>query len=140
MTRGTKILITFLIIVIAALSTSSGYLFAKNANLVKQAGTGLETSADKNSATVTTDTSAATTVTPTPVVSVSTSPTVTPTPKPTTSISTTGEKYTVKSGDTMYSIALQFKVNWLDLAKANGLDETTANKIKIGQVLVIPAK
>ncbi|HSF80643.1 MAG TPA: LysM peptidoglycan-binding domain-containing protein [Anaerolineales bacterium] len=45
--------------------------------------------------------------------------------------------YTVKSGDTLSSIALQFKISWTDLAAANNLKEPYT--IYIGQVLCIPA-
>lgn len=43
--------------------------------------------------------------------------------------------YTVKPGDTLYSIALDFGLDWKDLAKANGLSDP--NKISIGQKLLV---
>lgn len=43
--------------------------------------------------------------------------------------------YTVKPGDTLYSIALDFGLDWKDLAKANGLSDP--NKLAIGQKLLV---
>lgn len=145
--RGSKILITFLIVVIGLLAISTGYLYAKNVNLQKgvevdTADSRLEDSDGED----TIDLSPSTSVSPSAAIS-STPSAVSPSPTPTssatptkTTTATTGEKYTVKSGDTMYSIALKYNINWITLAEANGLTEETANNIKIGQVLVIPAK
>ncbi len=49
---------------------------------------------------------------------------------------TTGTSYTVKAGDTLYGIALKYKVTVAALAKANNI--TNYNLIRIGQVLTIP--
>ncbi|MDE4086017.1 LysM peptidoglycan-binding domain-containing protein [Planococcus maritimus] len=49
---------------------------------------------------------------------------------------TGGTTYTVKSGDTLYSIAKKFNVTVAALAKANNI--TNYNLIRVGQVLVIP--
>ncbi|ALS77964.1 LysM peptidoglycan-binding domain-containing protein [Planococcus kocurii] len=49
-----------------------------------------------------------------------------------------GTKYTVKAGDTLYSIARTYKVTVSALAKANNI--TNYNLIKVGQVLTIPGK
>lgn len=135
--NGSKALITFLIVVIGALAISTGYLFAKNTNL------------EKNNTPVTVesepDVAEETSIEPTPTPTTEPSAIAKPTPSPTPTSTTTktptvtGEKYTVKSGDTMYSIALKYKVNWIKLAQANGLTEQTANTIKVGQVLVIPS-
>lgn len=46
--------------------------------------------------------------------------------------------YTVKAGDTLYSIARKYKVNVAELAKANQIKNY--NLIQIGQVLKIPGK
>lgn len=48
----------------------------------------------------------------------------------------TGKTYTVKSGDTLYSIARTYGVTVTALAKANNI--TNYNLIRVGQVLVIP--
>lgn len=149
MTRGTKILTTVLILVIGALSALSGILFARNTNLQGQ----LKTDSIAEPSITSTPTpvvspigtgSTAETVTPTPTTTATPTPT-TSTSVPTTTISPkpvagTPGTYTVKAGDTMFSIASGLSINWLDLAKANGMDENTANKIKIGQVLTIPKK
>lgn len=147
MNRGFKVLTTVLIIVIGALAVASGFLYAKTTLLEKKlAGEGVTVTKSPVIAQVT---SPIKTEIGTELISPTIVPTSTPTVTPTTSVtpivtpsaapkSGTAGTYTVVSGDTMYSIGLKLKVNWLDLAKANGLDATTANKIKIGQVLVLP--
>ncbi|MDN3451198.1 LysM peptidoglycan-binding domain-containing protein [Planococcus sp. APC 3906] len=55
----------------------------------------------------------------------------TTTPPPATTV-----KYTVKAGDTLYSIATKYKVTVAALAKANNI--TNYNLIQVGQVLIIP--
>jgi len=49
---------------------------------------------------------------------------------------TCNTRYTVKSGDTLSSIALQYKISWTELAAANNLKEPYT--IYVGQVLCIP--
>ena len=49
-----------------------------------------------------------------------------------------GSKYTVKAGDTLYSIAKKHNVTVAALAKANNI--TNYNLIRVGQVLTIPGK
>jgi LysM repeat protein len=49
---------------------------------------------------------------------------------------TAGQNYTVQAGDTLYAIALQFKKNWQDIAKANNISDSTS--LHVGQVLIIP--
>lgn|GEM_PF-184550 len=49
-----------------------------------------------------------------------------------------GDRYRVKSGDTVYSIARRSGVSPQDLADANGLDNV--GQVKLGQELVIPGK
>ena len=152
MTRGTKILTTVLILVIGALSALSGILFARNTNLEGQ----LKTDSIAEPSIVSTPTpevspigTGSTVETPTPTPTPTPASTSTPTTSTSaTSATTTSPKpvagtpgtYTVKAGDTMFSIASGLSIGWLDLAKANGMDENTANKIKIGQVLVVPKK
>jgi LysM repeat protein len=58
-------------------------------------------------------------------------PTTAPTPTPTP----TGTKYTVQSGDNLYSIARKFGVTVDEIKSANNL---TTNLLSIGQVLTIP--
>jgi cell wall-associated NlpC family hydrolase len=48
-----------------------------------------------------------------------------------------GAKYTVKAGDTLYSIAAAFKMSVAELSAANGI--TDASRLKIGQQLSVPA-
>jgi len=144
--RGSKVLVTFLIVIIGILAISTGYLFAKNSSLQKTSNSQdasqddiVKPTATKSvEATPTVTASVTATSTPTPTSTKTT--TATPTPTSTKTTAVTGEKYTVKAGDTMYSIALKYNVNWIKLAEANGLTEQTANNIKVGQVLVIPSK
>lgn len=60
----------------------------------------------------------------------------TPTPTPTTPQTKppTTQTYTVKSGDTLYSLSRDYKVSVADLQKWNKLDSTT---LKVGQKLTI---
>jgi LysM repeat protein len=150
--RGFKVLTTVLIIVIGILAVSSGFLYAKTTLLQKQLAGGVDTNKESESIVAKTpiktdilspekDTETSPSANNIPIGTTSVAPVTTASPKITPSIalkSGTAGTYTVASGDTMYSIALKLKINWLDLAEANGLDETTANKIKVGQVLVLP--
>ena len=46
--------------------------------------------------------------------------------------------YTVKKGDTLSSIASSFGVRWVEIAKANGIEDPS--RLSLGQVLKIPPK
>lgn len=59
--------------------------------------------------------------------------TTAPTPPPATSV-----KYTVKAGDTLYSIASKYNTTVAAIASANKI--TNTNLISVGQVLIIPVK
>src|SRR5690606_17611442 len=59
-------------------------------------------------------------------------------PGKTTTPPATSVKYTVKTGDTLYSIANKHNVTVAALAKANKI--TNYNLIRVGQVLTIPGK
>ncbi|WP_404334252.1 LysM peptidoglycan-binding domain-containing protein [Planococcus rifietoensis] len=59
--------------------------------------------------------------------------TTAPTPPPATSV-----KYTVKAGDTLYSIASKYNTTVAAIASANKI--TNINLISVGQVLIIPVK
>ncbi|MGH2317132.1 LysM peptidoglycan-binding domain-containing protein [Planococcus sp. SE5232] len=59
-------------------------------------------------------------------------------PGKTTTPPATSVKYTVKAGDTLYSIAKKYNVTVAALAKANNI--TNYNLIRVGQVLTIPGK
>ena len=47
------------------------------------------------------------------------------------------ESYTVKKGDTLYSISKRFNISVEDLKKMNKLN---SNTIEIGQTLLVPAE
>lgn len=51
---------------------------------------------------------------------------------------TSGTRYTVKAGDTLYAIARRYGVTIQQIASANGI--SNVNLIRVGQVLVIPGK
>lgn len=77
--------------------------------------------------------------TPTPTADVvarvaSAVPTVTPTTAP----SPTPVTYTVRSGDTLFGIALELDIPLESLMDANGLSE--ADTISVGQVLIVPTQ
>lgn len=59
--------------------------------------------------------------------------TTAPTPPPATTV-----KYTVKAGDTLYSIASKYNTTVAAIASANKI--TNTNLISVGQVLIIPVK
>lgn len=61
----------------------------------------------------------------------------TPTPSTTSPAANSSGKYTVKPGDSLYSISKIYKISWQSIQKANGL-RTSA--IKPGQELIIPAQ
>ena len=84
----------------------------------------------------------ASTVTATP--SPTATPTATPAPSPTaTRVASSGgappsaSGYTVKAGDTLYSIASAFRVKLADLQSANGLADP--GHLKVGQQLSLPS-
>ncbi len=68
--------------------------------------------------------------TPTPVPTAS--PTAQPTPAPVASATST---YTVKSGDTLYDIAIKFNTT---VTAIRNLNHLTSNTLHVGQVLLIP--
>lgn len=47
--------------------------------------------------------------------------------------------YTMKPGDSLYTIARQHKVNYAELQRANGITDDSVRKIRPGTVLKIPA-
>lgn len=60
-------------------------------------------------------------------------------PAPNRPAITPGGAYTVKAGDTLYKISRQYGVSPTALMQANGLTPETANTIRVGQTLRIPA-
>jgi lysozyme len=170
MAKGSKILTSILVIIIGLLAVSTGYFYAQNSSLKKQtqsvtttpevptptitdttavqSGTTAQVSGDSATDTAQTGiTGTTTTVTTTTQPSVSVSATsTTPATTGTTTTTVTPLKsgaagtYTVKSGDSISGIATSLGVSMSSLISANGMTDTTANNIKIGQVLKVPQK
>lgn len=90
------------------------------------------TSTATATATATASATATATATATPAPTVTPEPTIAPTQ------AATRRRYTVEPGDTLRSIAEKFGVSVQALLKANNLTAAQADKIKPGQVLVIP--
>ena len=44
--------------------------------------------------------------------------------------------YTIKPGDTLYEIALEFDLDWEEIAKINGIDNQAS--LKVGDEIIIP--
>lgn len=108
-------------------------------------GVGLATgTADASRSTLSTPSAPQTRIEPTPsrspstptVAARATTPTTSP-PKPTVAPITNGTKYVVKSGDSLWLIATQYKVTVDELRAANNL---TSNLLHVGDQLVIPIK
>lgn len=55
-----------------------------------------------------------------------------------TALPTNCVPYVVQSGDFPTSIAEQYGINYFDLMAVNGLDDTSASNLQIGQVLIVP--
>jgi LysM repeat protein len=66
----------------------------------------------------------------------SSSTTIQPTVAGVSTPATSGQKYTVQAGDTLYDIATKLNKNWKDIAKANNI--TDAGSLHEGQELIIP--
>lgn len=75
---------------------------------------------------------AAPSATPAPTSSATAEPTPTPVPEP------TPQTYTIKKGDTLNKIAKRYKLTLDELLAANKDTIKDANKIKVGQVIIIP--
>lgn len=73
---------------------------------------------------------------PAPTATPTLAPTKTPPPGPTPTPSLKQCIYTVKTGDTLFSIARQYGTTVSDIAQANGI--TNVNQIYVGQKIVIP--
>ena len=125
MSKGHKILFAVLIILMALLAASTGFLFAKNRSLQKSAKektTTPATSATKSvDDTKTTTTASTTAVTePAPLNNRPSSP---------------SDTVKVEPGQTLFSIGQTVGVSWTILATVNGIN---ADDIKAGQSIIVP--
>lgn len=137
MTRGLKILLVVLIVLVGVLAVTVGFFYAKNMALEKKVGSDSSTlsPSTKNTDADEEATTATTTAAPNPSASTSsvTEPAVAG-DRP----SAPTDTYTVAAGDTLSIIGSKLDISWPTLAEANGLSEEDANKIKVGQVLIVP--
>lgn len=135
MTKGIKILLVVLIILVGVLAGASGFLYAKNISLEKKLSSDTTTlststkptSPDEEASTETTTSSGTTASSAVTEPAASDNRPSAPT-----------DTHTVTAGETLSIIAGELDINWVTLAEANGLSEEDANKIKVGQVLIIP--
>lgn len=144
MTKGLKFIFGALVVIIAVLSTTSGFFYSKSSNLEKEKVALEKASQVVTPVKVVSDTTK-TDVTETPETATSTTPTTTETKTEATLTepapmdnrpSRATDTYTILSGDTLYSIGKKFDLSWSSLADANGI--TDINMIKVGQILMIP--
>lgn len=112
---------TIISLFIAAIVASLGVGFFGGANYTKR----------HNPTKTTTTASVTPDVSPTATVDTSATPDASASP-------TDGQTYTVKKGDTLFSIGKQYNLTWTALAAANDLKETSL--LKEGMVIKIPTQ
>lgn len=135
MTKGIKVLITALLVLVGGLAGVSGFLYAKNLNLQKSK-TDTSTTADTSATAKKITTDSATGANGQTSTAATASSAVTEPAPAGNRPSAPSDTYTIQQGETLFSIGKKLDVNWTQLAEANGI--TDANKIKAGQVLVVP--
>lgn len=135
MTRGIKALVIILIVLVGVLASGTGFFYAKSVSLENKAktDTASPTLTDASYKASDTTTTPGSTTTPTTSTSTITAPAAIGN-RP----SAPTDTYTVATGDTMSVIGGKLDISWITLADANGLTTDDANKIKIGQVLIVP--
>ena len=111
-----------MIVLILILSGFSSYLFFKNKS---SDDAGLNDT--QVTATASASPSAETTISPSATTKPSSS-----SDRP----SSPSQTHVIAQGETLFSIATKYDLNWTELAKANGISD--ADKIKAGQTLIIP--
>lgn len=139
MTRGIKVLVTILIVLVGVLAGGGGFFFAKSLSLEKKLAS------DGSDITPVTKDKTTDNSTKNPTTDLTITPTTPATNSSVTAPAAIGNRpsaptdtYTVAAGDTMSIIGGKVDLNWITLAEANGLSTDDANKIKIGQVLLVP--
>lgn len=132
MGRGVKVLIVVLIILVGALAGASGFFYAKSVSLEKKSGGQAPTTKNNDNSTNSTTTPSSNQTSSTSTSSVTQPAAAGNRP------SAPADTYTVGSGDTLSIIGSKVDVSWITLADANGLSTEDANKIKVGQVLIVP--
>lgn len=134
MTRGVKVLVVILIILVGILASASGFFYAKSVSLEKSNPNDSGAVSSTNGAS---DTTKDTTTTEIPATATATSAVTQPAAIGNRPSAPTDTR-TVAAGETMSVIAADLDMSWIDLAEANGLTTDDANKIKVGQVLIVP--
>lgn len=135
MTKGIKWLIVILIGLSTLFAAGSGYFYAKTISLEKKSADArkTETTTDSkltNVAATTTNTESSTTTTlpQSAAVEVTASSTDSRPSSPSDTV-------VVGQGDTLFAIGQKTGATWTQIAEVNAID---ANKIKVGQTLIIP--
>lgn len=129
MTKGFKIVLVVLIVLIGLLATITGFLFAKTNSLQKKLNSSKPSETAKNtSATETAKTSTATTQSSTSATATTAAPLGNRPSSPSDTVS-------VGNGETLFTIGQKAGVSWTILAEANGID---ADKIQAGQTIIVP--
>lgn len=135
MNRGLKILLVVLIVLVGVLAGAAGFFYAKSVSLEKKTGSGTGTTSTSTQDTDTDEDATTTSTTATPTASTSS---VTQPAAIGNRPSAPTDTYTVAAGDTLSIIGSKLDISWPTLAEANGLSEEDADKIKVGQVLIVP--
>jgi len=140
MNKSLKVLIGFMIVFIGLLSITSGYFYARVLSL-QSGGTKATTASTDTAKKIesslkeeSTSTAETQPITTSPAATASSSVSE-PAPlgdRP----SSPSDTVKVEPGETMFAIGKRVGITWTEIVAANGL--TDANKIKAGQILIVP--
>lgn len=143
MNRSNKAVFIILVIIIGLLAASTGILLAMNLSnsssktpvTAKKTTDSTDTTKDKTTTTTAEKPADTTTTTNTPTTTTSAVTEAAPLgDRP----SSPTDSHKVVAGETLFQIAKLYDLTWIQIADANGLSEADANKIKVGQTLIIP--
>lgn len=124
MNKQTRVVFFVLIALVGLLAASTSFFLAKT---LKTEGVKITPSAAYSVTTSATEESASSTSTPSSVTKPAASA-----DKP----SQPSDTHTIQKGETLFAVAQKNGTIWTELAEANGI--TDANKIQMGQILIIP--